>query len=139
MMTKNEFINEVLHKPWVDRAQSLDEMDCWGLVILYHKHVLGIDLPIIDGYSSGECSVSDGAAGHMKLWEQVANPSENGVAFMAFDGDKPAHVGMMISATKMLHSRGCKETGGSVSIHSLQAMKSRYNRIEFYVYKGCHD
>lgn len=138
-MNKNNFINAVLHKPWVNRAQSMEEMDCWGLVILYYKHVLNVELPEISGYSSGECSVPSGVNEQLKHWERVDKPTVDGVVFMAFDGDLPAHVGVMISATKMLHSRGSEETGGSVSIHSIQAMKTRYNRIEFYIYRGIND
>lgn len=138
-MNKNDFINAVLHKPWVNRAQSMEQMDCWGLVILYYQHVLSIELPVINGYSIGACSVPEGVSDQLIHWEKVDKPTLDGVVFMAFDGDLPAHVGVMISPTKMLHSRGSEETGGNVSIHSIQAMKSRYNRIEYYIFRGLND
>lgn len=135
-MNKSEFINKVLHKPWVNRAESWDALDCWGLVIMYYRHVLRCDLPIVTGYANGECTVSDGVNQRLEGWERVDKPIDGGVIFIAFDGDTPEHVGIMISKTKVLHSRGSEATPGSVSIHSLAALKSRYNRIEFYIYRG---
>jgi hypothetical protein len=43
-MTQSDFIGLVNGKPWANRACSFDEMDCWGLVVLYYRHVLGLEL-----------------------------------------------------------------------------------------------
>ncbi len=52
-MTQSEFIGLVNGKPWANRACSFEQMDCWGLVVLYYRNVLGLELHHIAGYESG--------------------------------------------------------------------------------------
>lgn len=52
-MTQSDFIGLVNGKPWANRACSFEQMDCWGLVVLYYRHVLGLELHHIAGYESG--------------------------------------------------------------------------------------
>lgn len=52
-MTQSDFIGLVNGKPWANRACSFEQMDCWGLVVLYYRHVLGLELHHITGYESG--------------------------------------------------------------------------------------
>ncbi|RLJ10259.1 hypothetical protein CKF66_27855, partial [Klebsiella pneumoniae] len=49
-MTQSDFIGLVNGKPWANRACSFEQMDCWGLVVLYYRHVLGLELHHIAGY-----------------------------------------------------------------------------------------
>ena len=34
-MTQSDFIGLVNGKPWANRACCFEQMDCWGLVVLY--------------------------------------------------------------------------------------------------------
>ena len=49
-MTQSDFIGLVNGKPWANRACSFEQMDCWGLVVLYYRNVLGLELHHIAGY-----------------------------------------------------------------------------------------
>lgn len=53
-MNSDGFIRRVIRKPWADRACGFDEMDCWGLVVLYYRHVFGIEIHQTKGYEAGE-------------------------------------------------------------------------------------
>ncbi len=43
-MHKSDFVAAMEGKPWRDRACSYEAADCWGLVVLYYRHVLGIEI-----------------------------------------------------------------------------------------------
>ncbi len=135
-MNQQEFINKVIGLPWVNRASSFDEVDCWGLVTLYYKHVLGIDLPIITGYAKGECDTSHGWQSGINQWQQMDRPSVNGLLFTCYKGDEPSHVGITISAIKVLHARGFVGCAGKVEIHSIRAIESIYGKITLHKFIG---
>lgn len=134
-MTQNEFIKIMLHKPWVNRASSFESCDCFGLVMLYYKHVMGIDLPVVDGYNEvtpvGKCwSVG------IKQWEEVEKPVAQGLMFTCYEGDTANHVGIVISPTKVLHCRGTVGDPGKVEIHSIRAMRAIYGKLSIHQLKG---
>ena len=52
-MTQDEFIRLVTGKPWANRSCSFGSMDCWGRVVLYYRHVLGLELHHIPAYEAG--------------------------------------------------------------------------------------
>lgn len=56
-MNVNEFIKKVIGVKWVDRASTFKQMDCWGLVILYYRHVLKIELATIIGYETSQATL----------------------------------------------------------------------------------
>lgn len=53
LMHKPDFIHAMEGKPWRDRACSFDAADCWGLVVLYYRHVLGIEIHQTPDYEAG--------------------------------------------------------------------------------------
>ena len=133
-MTQSEFIKKVMHKPWVNRASSFDECDCFGLVMLYYKHVLNIDLQAVQGYDdkvdTAECWTNE-----ISNWEAVQTPSVNGLVFTCYRGERPMHVGVVISPTHVLHCRGSEGNHGKVEIHSIRAIQRLYGRITYHQLK----
>lgn len=128
-MTQVDFIKKVLGKPWVDRAISLEYMDCWGLVVLYYKHVLNINLVSSDSYVSG----GDFIVCHENILWQWVKKDHGSVGDMItfYNGNNPNHVGVYLGCGKVLHSRG---EGGSVKIDRLAAMMKIYSKAEFREY-----
>ena len=128
-MTQSEFITKVIGKPWVDRACSMDKMDCWGLVVLYYRHVMGKELQHSDNYDS----MGDFVQCYDDiLWQWVDGGfSDTGCMVTFYNGDNPNHVGINIGGGKILHSRG---EGGSVKVDHLAAMLKVYTRVEFKKY-----
>lgn len=35
----SDFISKVIGVPWANRACSFEKVDCWGLCVLYYRHV----------------------------------------------------------------------------------------------------
>ncbi len=132
-MKQVEFIKKMLHKPWVNRSVSWDSVDCYGLVIMYYLHVMGKELPAIDGFKEGH-HISE--CWNNSSWKTVDEPIDNGLVFTCYSGNKPAHVGILISKTKVIHARGDSKAAGKVEIHSLQALKRLYGKITYHQFMG---
>ena len=134
-MNQHEFIKKIRGKPWVNRASSFDAVDCFGLIMLYYKHVLSIDLPVVEGFAEKvnflEC-YNKGKA----LWKEVDSPVENGIVFTCYRGDEPMHVGLCVGQGYALHSRGTEKQHGKVEIHSLRAIERLYGRMTYHKFIG---
>lgn len=135
-MNQKEFIQKMIGKPWVNRASNFDACDCYGLIQLYYQHVLNIDLPTVAGYDDATCSTEQGWEANIHDWEEVATPSENGLLFTSYKDEKPAHVGLVISPTHILHSRGFVDDPGKVEIHSIATLKKLFGKVTFHKYTG---
>ena len=113
-MTKDEFIRMVIGVPWANRACSFDKVDCWGLVVLYYRHVLGIELH---------------QTPDVVFWCQTDKPVEGGI-FVGYRGAQPAHVGLVLNR-QALHSRG---ENGSVRMDSLLVIQRAFTKVEYFSY-----
>ncbi|ARU94549.1 NlpC/P60 family protein [Tatumella citrea] len=128
-MTNDEFIRRVIGRPWANRACSFSQMDCWGLVVLYYRHVLNKELHHIPGYESE----SDFVTCYMQErahWQKVIYLVKGCLAVF-YRGEYPSHVGVMISPGKCLHSRGEQ---GFVRIDSPLTLTKVYQRVEYLKY-----
>ncbi|MDU2940134.1 MAG: NlpC/P60 family protein [Enterobacteriaceae bacterium] len=128
-MIKEEFIRKVNGKPWADRACNFDAMDCWGMVVLYYRHVLGLELHHMAGYESGSDFVTCYEQ-ESSCWRVVPVPIDGCIAVFC-RGEKPSHIGVMVSPVKCLHSRG---EMGFVRCDSPLALLKVYNRVEYMVH-----
>ncbi|WP_063613780.1 NlpC/P60 family protein, partial [Enterobacter hormaechei] len=102
-MTKDEFIRRVIGVPWANRACSFEKVDCWGLCVLYYRHVLGIELHQTPDYEAGEDFFTC-YQGDVVFWRKVDKPVDGGI-FVGYRGAQPAHVGLVLNR-QALHSRG---------------------------------
>lgn len=128
-MQKAEFIERMKNVPWADRACSFDACDCWGLVVLYYRHVLGTELYHLPGYETGADFLTC-YRGEVEFWQSCRQPVENGI-FVAYAGDR-AHVGLILDGAA-LHSRG---EGGGVMHTRLRVIESMFSRVEYLTYAG---
>lgn len=130
MLSVDEFINKVIGVKWVDRACSFDEMDCWGLVILYYRHVIGVELTDIKGYKSKNGSIETEAIPEsLRNWQPCHK--HNNSVFLAYIGDIPRHVGVVID-NHALHANGNSIDGGQVQYNKLDAIERMYTKVEYY-------
>lgn len=131
-MDRATFIKKIIGTKWINRASSFEGCDCWGLVILYYRHVLSIELPPVVGY----CDNADMTncwrnESRLPRWAAVDNPSRDGLVFTCYKGAIPTHVGVTIGDGKVLHSNGTTESGG-VQVNSIRAIESMYGRMTYH-------
>ncbi|MGC1034169.1 NlpC/P60 family protein [Pantoea agglomerans] len=132
-MRKSEFIERVTGVPWADRACTFEAMDCWGLVVLYYRHVLGIEIHHTEDYESGRDFMTCFQEEAM-FWDDT-EIFRDGCIFIAYYGAQPVHVGLTVDGMA-LHSRGeC----GHVRADSIRTIKKLFTRLEFKTYAGHSD
>lgn len=127
-MHKSDFVNAMEGKPWRDRACSFEAADCWGLVVLYYRHVLGIEIHQTPDYEAGSDFLTC-FEGDVVFWQQ-AEKSADGRIFIAYYGDEPKHVGLVVGG-QAFHSRG---EAGQVRFDKLRTLEKVFTRVEFYDY-----
>lgn len=137
-MNKQDWIEEVRHKPWVDRATGPDAFDCWGLVVDYFARVKGVRLPDVSGYKDG-CVFLDGM--NQVLESGAFNRSEiqESILFTRFVGDDPTHIGLILG-DRIVHALGTIESGGQVYDHTMTHIRRLFSgsRLEFWSYAEDH-
>ena len=127
------WINDVVGKPWEDRADGPDSYDCWGLVIDSFSRIDGSPLNEVDGYASGAPIEVAGAAEELSGdWEECE--AEHGAVFCVYnDLGSMVHVGRIFAVPKAglyaVHSRG---EGGQVQTNKIGAIKRTYENLKFF-------
>ncbi|HHA2290369.1 TPA: NlpC/P60 family protein [Enterobacter ludwigii] len=129
-MHRDEFISRIEGAPWSNRACSFDAADCWGLVVMYYRHVLGIEVHQTADYESGRdfmtCYDAD-----VVFWQRSETFCDEGI-FVAWVGCQPVHVGLIVDG-RALHSRG---ENGHVRFDAIRTIQKLFTRVEFYQYAG---
>ncbi|AWC85811.1 NlpC/P60 family protein [Enterobacter cloacae complex sp. FDA-CDC-AR_0164] len=129
-MHRDEFISRIEGVPWSNRACSFNAADCWGLVVMYYRHVLGIEVHQTADYESGRdfmtCYDAD-----VVFWQRSETFCDEGI-FVAWVGSQPVHVGLILGGLA-LHSRG---ENGHVRFDAIRTIQKLFTRVEFYQYAG---
>lgn len=128
LISEDAFIRKVIGVPWDNRACTFEAVDCWGLVILYYRHVLGKELHQTPDYESG-ADFFTCYEGDVVFWRRSDVPVNGGI-FLAYTGSAPAHVGLIVNH-RALHSRG---EGGGVRMDSLLVLQRAFTRLEYFLY-----
>ena len=103
-----------------DNGRDIDGIDCWGLVRLYYKEELNIDLPsYVDEYTGPyDTNVTRAISLYKDSWNKTTTPAPGDVVLFNIYGE-PAHVGVYVGNNKFLH---CREGRDSV-VESLANIK----------------
>lgn len=121
-MTRDEFIQETIGKPWFDRADGPDSYDCWGLVVAYYREVLGREIPV---YTKGDI-----AEGYKQEIESGRWKEGEGVVFMCFRAGIPTHCGLVFDGV-VLHAAGWDGLG-QVTKQPLRKIKRLFKDLKIY-------
>jgi cell wall-associated NlpC family hydrolase len=127
LMTVDEFVGRAIGLPWVRWRSDWQAADCFGIVILYFRHVLGVEL--------GEVPITDVARGFAvdKRWVECG-ACAGATVWMGWQDGAPKHVGVLISPTHVLHSDGDEVGGvnkGSARVTRLDALRKLYADSRF--------
>lgn len=136
-MTQSEFIERMVGVPWVRWGSDFSGSDCYGVVILYHREVLCIDLGAVP-----ERDIGSGFAVLAGQWVECAEGDADAVAFMAWRDGSPTHCGIVLPGGMCLHSEGhIDEHGrhiGSVRLTPMRTMRRAYGTIRLYRHTASH-
>lgn len=132
IISEKEFIDLMLGKLWVNRADTVDECDCYGLVKLYYEMVQGFNLPSVTGYKEGFNFDSLWRKEIDKTWRQVGRWQKGAMVTFYDYANKPMHVGVCVGNQQVLHSPGTENNPGNVSIHSLNALLTQFKFATFH-------
>lgn len=128
LLRPDEFARHMIGVPWANRACTFHQCDCWGLVVLYYRHVAGKEIHHSPGYEA-ECDFHTCFTDEVVFWRQSEHPQE-GCIFIAYEGSQKSHVGLVVNG-RALHSRG---ESGAVRSDRLAAIEKIFTRVEYMVY-----
>lgn len=124
-MTAEEFAARAVGVPWVRWRSDWQACDCFGLLVLYYREVVGIDL--------GAVPQTDIAAGFaLATGWQECEISDSAACFMAWRSGAPMHCGIVLPCRRLLHAEGSPDRPGSVRISRLQLVSRLYGDLRFY-------
>lgn len=128
--TQSQFIARAVGIPWVKWQSSWNACDCFGLIVLYFREVLGIELGGRPDADTGEnLAFDDGWVG----WE-LCGPEHEAACFVGWQGGIPHHCGVIVAGSMVLHSDGTENRPGSVRLTRLSTMQRMYADLRFYRY-----
>ena len=126
-MTALEFARRAEGLPWVRWRADWQACDCYGLLVLYWRHVAGVELGAVP-----QTDLGDGFALLGAEWEECG-PQSGACAFMAWAGGNPEHCGVLLPGGLLLHADGGRDrAAGAVRCTRLTAMARLYPDIRFY-------
>lgn len=109
-MTLEEFIPKALMVPFQDHGRSYEGWDCWGLVYVAYRDIMGVTLPSYSGEydRAGDTRESrnqlDGLIrSHLGPWSVVEERLPLDVVLFRIGG-QPVHVGLLVDRRRMLHA-----------------------------------
>jgi cell wall-associated NlpC family hydrolase len=117
-------LNRFIGIPYVFHGESIDGVDCLGLIKLYYKEVLNIHLPdyfYIHGSAKDSCHLTIESGENDGNWESVDDKIHGDVLIFRV-GRYPSHVGMYLGDNEFIH---CLE-GRQSCIENLSNWKERF-------------
>lgn len=130
-MTPAQFVARAVGVPWVRWRSDWAAMDCYGLIVLWHREVLGIELGRVP-----ETDIESGFAA-ARGWSQC-DPQDGATCFMSWRCGAPTHCGVLLAGAMVLHCEGSPDMPGSVRMTRMRALQRVYGEIRCYRYSPCH-
>lgn len=126
-MTPQQFADRAVGVPWRRWRSDWHGMDCYGLIVLYWREVLGVDL--------GDVPQTDIAAGFAAAqdWHECG-PEPGASAWMSFVDGAPTHCGVLLPGGMLLHAEGDVDRPGSVRVTRLVVIARLFPDLRFYRY-----
>ena len=98
--------NSYIGLPYESNGRTRAGVDCWGLVRLFYREQLGLELPDYSELYSGswDPQLSDVIDQHKSGWSETQDAQPGDVCLFNIYGE-PAHVGVYLGARRFLHAR----------------------------------
>lgn len=102
MTSFNPWIETLLRIPHVPNYGRMDGADCWGVVEIWYREVLKIELDDRSDIAPGPEGLAAGFAAKSN-WQEIKTPVDDCLVIMSQGRIKAGHVGVFIGG-KVLHS-----------------------------------
>ena len=91
--------------PYKKYGRNFDGCDCYGLVYLFYKYMLNIDLPLFTNeYNHDDIvSISEAIMKNKFDWYQVKKPNYGDCILFNLEGSN-THIGIFLERDKFLHT-----------------------------------
>lgn len=132
LITPEEFAARAVGLPWIRWRSDWFACDCYGLVLLYLRSVLGIEL--------GQVPQTDIATGFSLSRDWIECGPEPGVtAFMTWRDGAPQHCGVLLPGGLLIHSQegAPRPEDGSARVTRLTVMARACQDLRFYHCTRC--
>lgn len=111
-------------------------MGCFGLVQMWHRHVLGIE---VETWPTED--LQDGFAARRGCWQEVNGIVPARTCFLASRDGIALHCGVCVDAGRAIHSAGSEDRFGSVKLAGLSALQRMYGgpkaQFRLFMHKCC--
>jgi cell wall-associated NlpC family hydrolase len=125
-VTPTEFVARAVGLPWARWRADWQAMDCYGLIVLWHREVLGVEL---GGVPQTNIAAGFGAS---TGWEELPGPAAGATCWMAWRAGSPTHCGVVLAGGYVLHSEGRVDRPGNVRRTRIRALAQVYGQIRYY-------
>lgn len=105
-------ISDLIGIPYQPKGRTLASVDCWGLACVFHRHLLGQELPsYLNDYThpNDRKSVADAIVNNYGNWLQVDEPKFGDIIIFNLLG-LPLHCGVYLADGDFIHSLKGSET-----------------------------
>ena len=130
LLAPMDFAARMVGVPWVRWAASWEASDCYGLVVMYWRHVLGVDVGDVP-----RTDIASGFAG-IRGWSECG-PEPGACGFMTWRDGAPTHCGVLLPGGMLLHAQEDGRGGGSVRMTRLAVMARACPDLRFYRFTPC--
>lgn len=129
--------NRFIGIPYVPHGRDYTGADCWGILYLFYRDVLGVEIPSYVAEMEGKSFDRHGIAPLMESerdirWKRVQNPVQgDGVSMRV--GRMETHVGVYLDRGRLLHSEGPHPS----EIVRLDDIRVKSRIAGFYRFNAC--
>lgn len=107
-------LNRYVGLPWKDGGRGPDGYDCYGIVVLAYREILGINLPsFASDYvtTQDRKAIADVIAGRMGPWKPLVDGEERVLdAVLMTEGGVARHIGLVAAPGFVLHMVPLKDS-----------------------------
>jgi len=125
-------MNGLIGIPYSEGGRDYDGVDCWGLVYLYYRDQLGIELPRLDGgYDVKDLPMLADFLDESKSTvnaEPIDEPRDGDLVVMKFRGH-PIHVGVYLDGSVLHVLRGIDSVMEPVASPRIRGRIEGYYRV----------
>lgn len=134
-MDESLLIRRIMTTPYVHGGRGFEGADCYGAIILWYRHLLGVELWDIEAGYPADWKKSNNLfiENYYRQWLKVDRPAKHDIVLFRISPER-LHAGIYMSSGKFLHL--C-QAGGIISRVDEPAWKSRIEG--FYRFKKLNE